>query len=254
LWARERVAWLDDRMALEPSDSEPLRREIVRVALEHRIASRFTALVAVEERRATDGNRVTVVQPVELPDAWSRAFLEPPAAAAPMLSAGMIGSRDLSMLPAPRLCRDRIRPAVGGPEDKSMRSAERLEAAAASAAQPDAWLTQTPVTPVARSIETALATTQDADGAFEGSIERTAAALLALVRLGHTRSRGTRRRVVQKCARWLEQRTDRPLARLALDLLARAEAGGELPGRAEVGHLLGAGREGDCLARALDLA
>ena len=75
LWARERVAELEDRLTLRPFEEEALRGEILRVALAHHIASRFTAFVAVETTSAADpGTRVEVVQPAALPAEWSSAF------------------------------------------------------------------------------------------------------------------------------------------------------------------------------------
>ncbi len=65
-WAREHVAWLEDQIAIEPASEAKHKQEILAVALEHHIASRFTAFVAVEERVSSEGARVTVVQPVEL--------------------------------------------------------------------------------------------------------------------------------------------------------------------------------------------
>ena len=53
---------------------------------------------------------------------------------------------------------------------------------------------------------------------------RTAAALLALVLLGHTRRTGSRRRTVLKAANWLKAHESDALAALALQLLANAEA------------------------------
>jgi hypothetical protein len=104
-----------------------------------------------------------------------------------------------------------------------------------------------------REIETMLATTQDADGSFGGQVDRTAAALAALICLGHSRRKGTRRRVVEKAAHWLSQRAKDPLAELALELLSRTEGGGGLPERVEVEALLGASVEGKALDRALQL-
>jgi Ca-activated chloride channel family protein len=74
LWARVRVADLEDRLALRPFEEEALRGEILRVALEHHIASRFTAFVAVETSSRTTGERVEVVQPAMVPEGWSSRF------------------------------------------------------------------------------------------------------------------------------------------------------------------------------------
>jgi hypothetical protein len=104
-----------------------------------------------------------------------------------------------------------------------------------------------------REIETLLATTQGADGSFGGKVDRTAAALVALVCLGHTRKKGTRRRVVEKAARWLSKHQKDALAQLALSLLERVEAGGDGPDAAEITPLLNSGPEGQALERALRL-
>ncbi|MDP2315119.1 MAG: VIT domain-containing protein [Pseudomonadota bacterium] len=74
LWGRERVADLEDRIALRPFEEEALRGEILRVALEHHIASRFTAFVAVETSLRTTGERVEVVQPAMVPQGWGPGF------------------------------------------------------------------------------------------------------------------------------------------------------------------------------------
>ncbi|MES2640773.1 MAG: VIT domain-containing protein [Myxococcota bacterium] len=74
LWARVRVADLEDRLALRPFEEEALRGEILRVALEHHIASRFTAFVAVETSSRTTGERVEVVQPAMVPEGWAPGF------------------------------------------------------------------------------------------------------------------------------------------------------------------------------------
>jgi len=265
LWARERVAWLEDRILLEPEREKKLRSEILALALEHHIASRFTALVAVEERVSHTGERVSVVQPVELPDSWSEAFRVADLAAMPaaaQIRGAALSASHLSMLglfggPA------RLAPGTRQGAPFSAGTDEALEpdetAAATSAfdfaavGRPGALFADTErkaVDPL-RVIESSLATTQGADGSFEGSVERTAAALVTLVRLGHTRRKGTRRRVVQKAARWLEQHGDDALARLALEMLGRAEAGGGLPQRSEVEPLLGVTPEGAALNRAL---
>lgn len=69
-----------------------------------------------------------------------------------------------------------------------------------------------------------LAKLQGADGSFGGSVERTVAALLALILLGHTRRKGLRRRAVMKAAQWLGQQSHK-LAEEALAALKAAEEG-----------------------------
>lgn len=70
-----------------------------------------------------------------------------------------------------------------------------------------------------------LARTQSADGSFGGDVGRTAAALLVLLLLGHTRQKGDRRRTVQKAASWLLANISDVRAARALAALDNAEAG-----------------------------
>jgi hypothetical protein len=90
-----------------------------------------------------------------------------------------------------------------------------------------------------------LAATQGADGSFGGDVARTAAALLTLILLGNTRTRGLRKRNVQKAAAWLQNRTEADAVRV-LAALDAAEAGG--PHVTAWATLLGAGPEGKLLA------
>ena len=82
-FAQARVAWLEDRLAVKPFEEDAILPEILRVALAGGIASRRTAFVAVETSRTVTGERCEVVQPVELPHQWDRAFSGAPAGAAP---------------------------------------------------------------------------------------------------------------------------------------------------------------------------
>jgi hypothetical protein len=93
---------------------------------------------------------------------------------------------------------------------------------------------------------------QGADGSFGGDAERTAAAIVALLLLGHTTRRGTRRRVVEKAADWLRGHGPAGAAAHALRLLERADAGGPAPGYDEATPLFGAGEEGAILRLAAE--
>jgi hypothetical protein len=275
LWARERVTWLEDRLVMEPDRESELRAEILAVALEHKIASRFTAFVAIEERVSHTGERVTVVQPVELPQTWNQAFLTLPDMAGPPMAA----SRSVMMSVRPAQSRvghalDSLRSAMTPADGDS--AGPYAEEGQGTSFEDDSWAEPTssasyeppildyqatspepvrqPSADPRREVETMLATTQDADGSFGGRVDRTAAALVALLCLGHTRRKGTRRRVVEKAARWLSQHKHEPLAQLALTILARVEGGGELPRRDEMKELLGAGAEGNALDRALEVS
>ncbi|HND33725.1 MAG TPA: VWA domain-containing protein, partial [Myxococcota bacterium] len=76
LWARERIAWLQDRLALRPFEEEAIKPEILRISLQHGVLSRFTAMVAVDRSVQVQGAAIPVVQPVELPAGWSEGFAE----------------------------------------------------------------------------------------------------------------------------------------------------------------------------------
>lgn len=87
LWARTRVVDLEDRFRAHPSDE--LKREIVALAIQHTLLTRFTAFVAVDESGGVvnkDGARRKLVQPVEMPAQWA-----PQLAAAPVFTAGAGG-------------------------------------------------------------------------------------------------------------------------------------------------------------------
>jgi Ca-activated chloride channel family protein len=73
LWARARVEELMDRWrdASEGAPRDEARRAIVDLALRQRLVTRFTALVAVEERPAHDqGTPEAVAVATELPAGW----------------------------------------------------------------------------------------------------------------------------------------------------------------------------------------
>lgn len=239
LFARDRVLSLEDRLVLKPFEEEALRPEIVRTALAAGIASRFTAFVAVESTRTVGGDRVEVVQPVELPAEWDAAFLAAPASA----------------MPLPVVCAGLPRAMMATEHDDGVDASAVYETAAVSflrrseprrparaPGQRAAWSTALP------DLAATLAASQWADGSWGRDLRRTAAALLALVKLGHTRQAGLRKRTVQKAAGWLSSQGD-PLAREVLAVLEAAERG-EAYDLAPFADLKGAGAEGAALATA----
>ncbi|TNE90885.1 MAG: VWA domain-containing protein [Deltaproteobacteria bacterium] len=288
LLARRRIARLEDQIALQPWTEEAVRPEIVRLAVAHHLASRFTAFVAVERSSAWKGGRTEVVQPVEMPHGWDM-----PVPGGPMLA---------SMAPAPR----------GGARRKAMRSAPMKVGAppppmASSAPPPapmrldesldmemDAFAAEEVAAPRPAKKERAkggvfggladavsnlfssggaapaepeaaaapadetgdvagrLARTQSADGSFGGDVARTAAALLALVLLGHTRRTGLRKRTVLKAARWLEAHRGDALVDAALAALEQAERGTTPAGGADWQPLFAAGPEGGMLQHVVE--
>lgn len=269
LWARERVAWLEDRLTVAPHEDTALLPEIERVALGAGIPSRRTALVAVERTRATDGGRpVEVVQPHELPQDWDPGFRGAPGGApgGPMLD---LARASAPPPPAPSMAYGApsapVRKARPAKEEdglfKRAKAALEERLVARRPAAPEPMVVEEAAAP-APAYEAAppgmgdepsrLARSQAADGSFGHDLRRTAAALLLLVLLGHTRSSGLRQRTVTRAAAWLAGRAEAPEARLVLDALAAAEAGQEPAARPEWRALADAGPEGSALRRLLD--
>lgn len=232
LWARDRVAALEDRWAVQPADAEAeaVRSSIVRIALAHGIASRFTAFVAVDNSVVQHGERVEIVQPAELPMGWDPAFLEAAGdASAVFAPGGLPGMADLTggagaLTGFRAMSSDAALPDAGG---VSARLRRRL---AGDAAKPAPARESTPgagARPDEVDLAGRLARLQGADGSFGGGhVARSAAALVALVLLGHTRRAGIRQRVVAKVAAWLERAAGADAtARAVLGLLAAVESG-----------------------------
>ncbi len=70
IWARLRIADLNDRLAREPHRSHELEGQIRRTALDYRLMSAFTSFVAVDASRVTEGTHgYTVKQAVPVPEA-----------------------------------------------------------------------------------------------------------------------------------------------------------------------------------------
>jgi len=236
LWARERVSWLEDQLVAEPQAETELRREIVSVALAAGIASRYTAFVAVDTSVTETGERVEIVQPVELPLAWDERFLRSPgdslmgpplACASPRMHAADAGAAyELRDAPAHGFRADTLRTlgvALSGP---SVPRDEQPPAGAAPFGRQASHGAE-PADPL-QELCGEIARLQRVDGSIVGDVARTSAGLAALVLAGNTRSRGIRRRTVDKAARWLRGHADDAWAPLALDMLQRAETGESL--------------------------
>jgi hypothetical protein len=72
LWARTRVSDLEDRFRLEPAEQNKIREEIIALAIQHTLLTRFTSFVVVDESEIVNkgGPVHKVVQPVQLPAQW----------------------------------------------------------------------------------------------------------------------------------------------------------------------------------------
>ncbi len=226
LWARERILALEDRIVAGGEDKPALEEQIRSLALCFGIVSRYTAMVAIDTQVASDGSPVEILQPVELPHLWDQSFrdsgtfLHGPAAAGATSHLYCFSMQQAFGLPSFGRGRG-LRTRAQGTDDLGGRMARR----------------------------------QEADGSFGQDVERTAAALVALVLLGNTRQHGLRKRTVQKAAGWLARVKDQPAAAQALAMLERAEAGATPPELAEdfralIDQLLEAGDEGSWLSQA----
>jgi hypothetical protein len=246
LWARERVSVLEDRITLQPSQAEAIRPEIVQIALQHQIASRFTAFVAVEKTRKMTGERVEIVQPVELPMDWDQAFMG--ASRGDQMKGMTLRSVDQYTMAAPRPMADTVMMAASeAPEKlKRLRRKSRHEDTKGS-----------PSKVKGETLDGQLARMQNAEGSFGGDVKQTAAALITLVLLGHTRRKGIRRRTVLKAVKWLENHRSDPSASIALEALQRVERKETLKEfflsmEDEVKALFKAGDEGKILKKVWD--
>ncbi|MCE9584118.1 MAG: VIT and VWA domain-containing protein [Planctomycetes bacterium] len=87
LWARTRVSELEDQFRLHPEAQADLKSQIVRLACEHTLLTRFTAFVAVDHSEIVNrsGEARKVVQPVEMPAKWEmdKNVLPAPLSVAP---------------------------------------------------------------------------------------------------------------------------------------------------------------------------
>ncbi|MGV8119517.1 MAG: VIT domain-containing protein [Candidatus Xenobiia bacterium LiM19] len=108
LWARTRIADLEDRFRIDPGAQASLKAQIIQISKEHTLLTRFTAFVVVDESEIVnkDGTYRTVVQPVEKPDRWDMPLGAVPASPAPckaksLMSPGALRVRSASPRPKP---------------------------------------------------------------------------------------------------------------------------------------------------------
>jgi hypothetical protein len=245
LWARDKVSALEDRITLSPDQEEAIRMEIIQIALQHHIASRFTAFVAVEKSKTVTGERIEIVQPVELPKDWDPSFLGIPAADQ-LRGMALKSSVQYAMAPPPTgIALDHSLDHIPNDRYSRLRSKSRQKDTSRGSSKPEQ-----------ESLGGKLARMQNADGSFGEDVNRTVAALMALVILGHTMRKGIRRRTVLKAVTWLETRPENEFASLALEVLSHVEAGGDLRDiLAQRGEwletLISSGEEGRLLKQAI---
>jgi Ca-activated chloride channel homolog len=194
LWAQARVEDLLDQQALEPARTEQIRADILALALEFNLLTALTSFVAVDQDSQSGGGQARVIhiaQPV--PQDLTPAVFLP---SVPMPS-------NTSPLPPP--------PAMMA--SYSISASAQIKRAGKSMAQ-DLSTGSVPPTPSdakqdlpdpdsREAVLRWLARTQQMDGSWQGSLELTAAALLAFVRAGHTNRSGSFRQIIRKAVRWL---------------------------------------------------
>jgi Ca-activated chloride channel family protein len=122
LWARARIEQLSDKLRESPDDADT-KKEIIRLAMAHRLLSAYTAFVVVEEKTAPSsegGEPRTILVPVPLPEGWDYDAVfgpEPVDAISSMYLAG-----GLSSFGGPILCAAPADlSAGGGPQAAPMR-------------------------------------------------------------------------------------------------------------------------------------
>lgn len=215
LWARARIAALEDTARLEPCQVSALERKILALALEHGLLSSQTAFVAVEEpppdagRQRAEGR---VVVPVHLPAGTRReAFEGPPA---PTLLGGVMYAA--SAMPTFRASFGRV---LARAEAESVGDSVPSAARPARSASPAA--PRAAPTPVERRDAALryLARTQAVNGSWAEDEHATTLAALAFALAGHTAQAGAFRPQLIRTARWLAARAP---AEGALAALARA--------------------------------
>lgn len=201
-WAQARLAELLEQMALQPSTASRLRAEAISLALEHRLASPYTAFVAVDIETASPGQpprRVHVAQPLpeglDLDGFIGRSAPLQALSLAPV--PGMAGYRQSTIyednLDLPAFVRAR-------PSHRRVTDYLGSARKAPSSATPDNLTDESPEATLRR-----LARSQKLNGSWDEDVELTAAALLALVRNGHTTRQGYLRKTVQRACQWLER-------------------------------------------------
>jgi Ca-activated chloride channel family protein len=213
LWARARIAALEDTARLEPRHAPALEQEILALALEHGLLSSQTAFVAVEEpppgaaRQRAEGR---VVVPVHLPAGTRReAFEGPPM---PTLLGGVMYAASAM-------------PAFKAPFRRVLARAESVGDSVSSVARPARGASpaapRAAPTPVERRDAALryLARTQAVNGSWAEDEHATTLAALAFVLAGHTTRAGAFRPQLIRAARWLAARAP---AEGALAALARA--------------------------------
>lgn len=259
VWARARIESLMDQR-VNYSLEEKAREQIIALALEHRIATQFTSFVAVDsEVTESDGDLQKVKVATPLPDGLDlQSFIGGTMVGAGVFPARHWGTATFQAKAPAQTAIEYSRPKSSG----VFRAVSGLLAGAVDAVsqlagsgsdrdnQADIPRALHPVSPMPQEQQQPappptqfrtiperikwLARTQNVNGSWDDDVERSAAALLAFVRAGHTTRAGNYRRQVHKAATWLSGQLDTNdfalfIAVKALDELHAASGDFEVP-------------------------
>ncbi len=67
LWARQQIEALMDQIWEHPEQKDPLREQVIRLAIEHRLASELTSFLAIEYRSSAERQKAIDALSVEIP-------------------------------------------------------------------------------------------------------------------------------------------------------------------------------------------
>ena len=194
-WAKARVDDLLDQMEMEPGRADKIRAEIIGLAMEHNLVTTYTAFVGIDHEAVTGGGKPKVIQVAQplphgvVPEVYGRQM--------PMM-ANMMMPASAPMPAMPKVMKSLVqRASAAARGDAPVHRKTGFDQGMAESAP------ETAPTYKGTAGLRELARTQNVDGSWGGSIERTAAALIAFVRAGHTSRTGSYRQVVRRAAKWL---------------------------------------------------
>ena len=195
-WARARVDDLLDQMEMEPGRSDKIRAEIIGLAMEYNLVTTYTAFVGVDSTPVTAGGQPKVIQVAQpLPHG---VVPEVYGGGQPRMMANMMMPASAPLPAMPKVMKSLVqRASAAARGDAPVHRQTGFDRGMVESAQEKTAL------PMGEAGLRELARTQNVDGSWSGDVERTAAALIALVRAGHTTRAGSYRQVVRRAARWL---------------------------------------------------
>jgi Ca-activated chloride channel family protein len=199
VWAKARVDDLLETAELDPHLVESVRSAVIGLALEHRLATPYTAFSVVDEQAGEVGGsavRILVAQPLPQGLNFHNTAGIPPVPRMAMAAVPVSSTR-------PSVVRAMFAKMVG---EEAENRFDQASAPALLGHRKDDCVPN-PVSPERLSGEQflrMLARTQRLDGSWDEDVERTAAGLLVFHRSGHTATAGSFRQTVRRALHWLE--------------------------------------------------